>query len=65
MTGVEVDGGSVSLRHSGDIDPVIKAAARFTVLSFESQPPALDEVFMAYYSGEPDHQALPDEAGRE
>lgn len=51
VSGVEVNGDRVTLRHSGDIDPVIKVAARFTVASFESQPPALDEVFMAYYNG--------------
>ena len=55
ITGCEVsstEGTTITLRYTGEIDPVIKAAARFTVASLESHPPALDEVFMAYYSGE-------------
>lgn len=46
------EGTLITLRYTGDIDPVIKAAAQFTVASLESHPPALDEVFMAYYSGD-------------
>ncbi len=50
----EVSGHRITLSSAGDIDAVIKTAARFEVTSFESHPPALDEVFMAYYGGEND-----------
>lgn len=53
VTKVHVDGNVLVLRHVGDIDPLIKMAAQFTVASFESHPPALDEVFMAYYDKGP------------
>jgi ABC-2 type transport system ATP-binding protein len=52
VSAVKVSGSTITLRHNGEIDPIIKVTARFTVRSFESQPPALDEVFMAYYNGE-------------
>ena len=32
--------------------PIIKAAARHTVLSLTSEAPSLDEVFLAYYTGD-------------
>lgn len=48
----EVAGDRITLRTKDSIDAVVKTAALFTVVSFESHPPALDEVFMSYYSGE-------------
>ncbi len=46
----EVDGDTITLLSSDSIDAIVKTAARFTVTSLESRPPALDEVFMAYYN---------------
>lgn len=51
------EGSTITLQYTGAIDPVIKTASRFTIASLESHPPALDEVFMAYYSGEVAHEA--------
>ena len=44
--------GHMQLTVTGDMDPIIKAAARHTVLSLTSEAPSLDEVFLAYYTGD-------------
>ncbi len=65
IPGVEVNKVSdslITLRSQGDIDSVVKTAARFEIASFESHPPALDEVFMAYYNGEPAVEEAEDQA---
>ena len=49
---VHVSGNVLTLTLTGDIDSVVKAAARHTVISFVSQSPSLEDIFMAYYSGE-------------
>ncbi len=59
---VAVENDMISIRHRHQIDTIIKVSGRFTVSSFESNPPALDEVFMDYYSGE-SNGAESDEAG--
>lgn len=35
----------------GSLDPLIKAAARYTVQDFVSQEPSLEEIFLTYYDG--------------
>ena len=35
----------------GDIDPVIKAAARYKVVNVASYEPSLEEIFLAFYEG--------------
>ena len=35
----------------GDIDPVIKAAARYKVVNVVSHEPSLEEIFLAFYEG--------------
>jgi ABC-2 type transport system ATP-binding protein len=41
-------------RMKGDMDALLKAAARFRVSDFRSQEPDLEEIFLAYY-GDNDH----------
>ena len=43
---------SLRLGITGSMDDVIKTAARHTVVSFESHPPSLEEIFLAYYGGD-------------
>ncbi|MSQ41214.1 MAG: ABC transporter ATP-binding protein [Dehalococcoidia bacterium] len=42
---------------TGSVDAVIKAAARFEVVDIVSHEPNLEEVFLAYYSGDAGHVA--------
>ncbi|MGH2710610.1 MAG: ATP-binding cassette domain-containing protein [Actinomycetota bacterium] len=35
----------------GDIDPVVKAAARYKVVNIVSHEPSLEEIFLAFYEG--------------
>ncbi len=37
---------------SGSVDPLVKAAAQFTVIDLFSYQPNLEDIFMAFYSGE-------------
>jgi ABC-2 type transport system ATP-binding protein len=46
---LDCKGKSVNLEVNGDIDAVVKIASRYHVVSFESEQPALEEVFMRYY----------------
>jgi ABC-2 type transport system ATP-binding protein len=48
---LEGDGARVSLRVTGDIDPVLKAIARHTVVDLEVGRPTLEEIFLTYYEG--------------
>jgi ABC-2 type transport system ATP-binding protein len=41
--------GTLRMRVSGAVDPVLKTAARWRVLDIESQEPSLEEVFLEYY----------------
>jgi ABC-2 type transport system ATP-binding protein len=43
----------VTFKATGDLDPVIKTAARHTVTDIELVHPTLDEVFLTYYGGQP------------
>lgn len=49
VTDVRSVNGAISLRASGDLDPLVKLAARYPVTDFVSAPVELDEVFLDYY----------------
>jgi ABC-2 type transport system ATP-binding protein len=51
------DGNKVSLTVTGTMDRVIKAAARYEVVAFDSHPPSVEEMFMTYYNGHEQVQA--------
>ena len=53
------NGHAVRIEMEGGADPIIKAAARFHVLSLTSYEPSLEDIFMRYYS-----EAEGEEAGR-
>ena len=53
VRGVRQDGNTLSFKVEGDLDPVIKAAAHHTVVDVELARPTLEEVFLTYYTGEP------------
>ncbi|MEO6457422.1 MAG: ABC transporter ATP-binding protein [Chloroflexia bacterium] len=42
---------SINLTVSGDMDPVLKKAASYPVLSLTSHEPTLEETFLTYYKG--------------
>ena len=46
---LQVDGLRLSFKVSGPLDPVVKAAARHTVLDMEVTEPMLEEVFLTFY----------------
>jgi len=46
------DGNTVHLQASGGIDAAIKAIARYEVLDLRTEQPNLEDVFLAYYSGD-------------
>ena len=53
VTELQANGERVSFRAAGDLDEVIKVAARHTVADIELTHPTLEETFLAYYgSGE-------------
>ncbi|MFH1140444.1 MAG: ABC transporter ATP-binding protein [Chloroflexota bacterium] len=52
----------VEMEVMGNVDPVVKAAARYHVESLETERPTLEEVFMAYYERE---AVVPGEATRD
>jgi ABC-2 type transport system ATP-binding protein len=43
----------------GALDPVVKAAARYPVVSLSSHEPTLEEAFLAYYRPQPELAAAP------
>ena len=45
-----VDGSTVSFRAEGELDQVVKTAARHTVVDIELTHPSLEEIFLTYYS---------------
>ena len=52
VSGLERTNGRMSFRATGDLDQVVKAAARHTVTDIELSHPTLEEVFLTYYGGE-------------
>ncbi|HYM54178.1 MAG TPA: ABC transporter ATP-binding protein [Solirubrobacteraceae bacterium] len=53
VSDLEAGDGRVRFKVAGDIDPVLKAIARHTVLDLEIARPTLEEVFLTYYEGPP------------
>jgi beta-exotoxin I transport system ATP-binding protein len=49
VSDLDVDGERVSFRVTGEIDPVIRAIARHTVVDLEFARPTLEEIFLTYY----------------
>jgi beta-exotoxin I transport system ATP-binding protein len=47
---LDVDGRHISFKLSGPLDPVVKAAARHTVVDMELTEPTLEEVFLTFYA---------------
>lgn len=45
------NGNAVRFRVSGELDPVIKEAARFHVVDLAYEEPSLEEIFLTYYGG--------------
>lgn len=54
VTQVEALPGGRTLRLTvqGGADPVIKAAARYPVVTLTSHEPSLEEIFLSYYAGD-------------
>ena len=48
---LEADGNALSFTLYGDLDAVIKLAARHEVLGLQYERPSLEEVFLTYYDG--------------
>ena len=46
---IDQDGRRLTFKAAGDIDPLIKAAARHTVVDMELGHPSLEEVFLTHY----------------
>jgi ABC-2 type transport system ATP-binding protein len=51
VTEAESQDSTVRLRVGGELDEVIKLAARYTVLDLEFARPSLEEIFLTYYGG--------------
>ncbi len=49
VSDVTTDNGSIHFRVTGELDPVIKAAARYHVLDLAYEEPSLEEIFLTYY----------------
>jgi ABC-2 type transport system ATP-binding protein len=49
VSALEADGGRVTFRVAGDLDPAVKAIARRAVADLEVAHPTLEEVFLTYY----------------
>jgi len=45
----QVDGNSVTLQVTGDMEKLVQALGRLPVLDLESEHPSLEEIFMTYY----------------
>jgi ABC-2 type transport system ATP-binding protein len=50
VSDLAVDGRRVAFRVHGDLDAVVKAAARHTVVDMELVEPTLEEMFLTYYA---------------
>jgi ABC-2 type transport system ATP-binding protein len=48
-----VDGPVVECTVDGKLDPLVKAAAQFTVIDLLSEEPDLEQTFLSYYYDEP------------
>ena len=48
---LRVQGNTLSCDVAGILDPLIKAAARHTVINLKTHEPNLEEIFLAYYGG--------------
>ncbi|HEY7401622.1 MAG TPA: ABC transporter ATP-binding protein [Actinomycetota bacterium] len=48
---VEAHGDTLSITATGHLDPVIKTAARFEVVSLTSEEPSLEDAFLAFFEG--------------
>ncbi|MCA9914128.1 MAG: ABC transporter ATP-binding protein [Anaerolineae bacterium] len=48
--------GKIRLRLSGEVDPVIKQAAKHHVIDMTYQDPSLEEIFLEYYGEENGHE---------
>jgi ABC-2 type transport system ATP-binding protein len=57
VSDVEVTGTLLTCRLDGRADPLVKAAARHTVISLLSEEPDLEELFVTYYRGADDAAA--------
>ena len=59
VTSVEPTAGGLGVRLTvqGSPDAVIKAAARYDVMSLSSQEPSLEDIFLRYYGGDSDAAA--------
>jgi beta-exotoxin I transport system ATP-binding protein len=53
VSGLEVDGGRIAFRVSGDLDRVVKEIARHPVADLEIVHPTLEEVFLTFYEEKP------------
>jgi ABC-2 type transport system ATP-binding protein len=51
VTDLTADGSTLTFKVTGDLDPVIKAAARHRVVDLQLAHPTLEEVFLSYYEG--------------
>jgi ABC-2 type transport system ATP-binding protein len=52
VSDLEHTGSRLTFKLAGDIDPVVKAAARHTVSELELSRPTLEEVFLTYYGND-------------
>jgi ABC-2 type transport system ATP-binding protein len=49
VSALEAHGARVTFMVAGDLDPVVKAISRHTVIDLEFAHPTLEEVFLTYY----------------
>ena len=54
VSDLESAGQRISFKAYGDIDPVIKAAARHTLTDIELNRPTLEEIILTYYGTDDD-----------
>jgi ABC-2 type transport system ATP-binding protein len=53
VSALEVDGARATFTVAGDLDPVVKAISRHTVVDLEFAGPTLEEIFLTYYEEAP------------
>lgn len=51
VSGLVADGNTLRFRAHGDLDAIVKAAARHPVIDMELAEPRLEEIFVSYYAG--------------
>jgi len=49
VTELEISGATISFKITGALDPVVKAASRYTVVDLEVTEPTLEEIFLGFY----------------